>query len=114
MINDQVLPNFSFLVDNQSGVLRLSYAVSWPMFYQLSVKKENILMLIMNLFQQLRKYNELITFVEPMFSFKEYNKEKDPRVRINKFRAVLKNTTNVRHHFQSCLGDLLRAKSLNQ
>jgi len=70
MINDQVMPNFSFFVDNQSGVLRLSYAVSWPMFYQLSVKKENILMLIMNLFHQLRRYDELLRFVEPMFNFK--------------------------------------------
>lgn len=39
MINDQVMPTFSFLVDNQSGVLRLVYSATWPNFNQISSKK---------------------------------------------------------------------------
>jgi hypothetical protein len=33
MINDYLLPDYSFLVDSQSGVLKLVYNVTWPIFY---------------------------------------------------------------------------------
>lgn len=70
MINDQVMPSFSFLCDNQTGVLKLIYSVTWPIFNQMSVKKQNIFVLIMNLFCQLRRYDELMVFVEPTFNIR--------------------------------------------
>lgn len=64
----------------------------------------------MDIFSKLRKYDELMMFVEPMFNFKETKKEDNPVIVINRLRCLLKNTRNMRLQLQGCIGDLLRLK----
>ena len=87
-----------FLVDSQSGILKLVSYESWPVFYTISAKKQNIFNLINNFFTQIRKYDELMMFIEPaIFDTKDITqKDKTNHGKINRFRALLKSTKNIR------------------
>ena len=58
-------PFTRYIVDNQSGALRLHYSIPL-LFFRFGVNTEQIRMEITNLFWCLNYYNEVVTFVEPI------------------------------------------------
>ena len=63
-------------------------------------------------FQQLRKYDELIMFVEPaVFDTREITeKDKKHAGKINRFRTLLKSTKNTRKQIEASFKDLIALK----
>ncbi len=57
IVNRDVVPSFSFNVDCDTGLFKMTYAVDAHVIFSMNLKKENIMFLVLNLFVQMRRYD---------------------------------------------------------